>query len=360
MTRALAWPSRPGLRRPGPELYLAAGAAVVASAVALSACGGAPTAASSPATTKATTATTAASGASRSAATSRPAGAPSGPGAASGSAGSAPRGGAFSGPAASGTIASVSGSTLEVQNAQTGQTTVNVTAKTLITATSLVKVSAVKPGECVTATGTDGTGGGMLASAVSIVAPRNGSCSVFGNGGADGLGRRGEGQPARSPGGPAALGGVSRSLPRAPVNAATAFGKVVSVSGKTIDVSGTLRAFRATQGPSQVTTTTKPTTGTVTLTVSSATRYEKVGPATVASLKVGECATAFGAANSIGAVTATRLAVAPATAGVCAAGFGPGAGFGFFGGRPGGASPSGVAPGAAAAHAGTQVGAGAA
>jgi hypothetical protein len=89
--------------------------------------------------------------------------------------------------------------------------------------------------------------------------------------------------------------------------------------------------------------------------VSSATKYTKTGKATIAAVKVGECATAFGPANDIGAVTATRLTVSPATAAGCSA-FGAGGG-GFFrggggfgrggfggggGGFPGGGVPAGT------------------
>jgi hypothetical protein len=117
-----------------------------------------------------------------------------------------------------------------------------------------------------------------------------------------------------------------------PSGFAAAFGKVTSVSGSTITIEGTVVSFQSapTSRPGTRTTAVlKPKR--VSVAVSSKTRYLRTGPATVASLKVGQCATAFGPTNDIGAVTATRLSVSPASGSGCSAG-----GFGGFGGFGGG------------------------
>ncbi len=60
-------------------------------------------------------------------------------------------------PAASGTIASILGQLLEVQGTN-GQTTVDLTAKTAITATVPLALRDIKVGTCISATGTKGAG----------------------------------------------------------------------------------------------------------------------------------------------------------------------------------------------------------
>ena len=71
-------------------------------------------------------------------------------------------------PAATGMIASVSGNVLEVQSPQSGQTTVNLSSKTIITATVSVGLSDVNSGTCISATGTKGSGGSVDATNVMI------------------------------------------------------------------------------------------------------------------------------------------------------------------------------------------------
>ena len=97
-------------------------------------------------------------------------------------------------PAASGTIASVAGNVLEVQSPQSGQTTVNVSSKTVITATVSVTESVVVKGTCISATGTKGSGGSVDATTVALFAATKGQCTRggFGAGGAGGGFRFGE------------------------------------------------------------------------------------------------------------------------------------------------------------------------
>ena len=241
---------------------------------------------------------------------------------------------AFGAPAASGKISYVSGGSLEVQNEETGQTTVKVTSKTVITATVAVSLKAVASGSCITATGAKAKNGSLDATTVTLVAATGGKCAAgrFGSGGFRSAGGGGNFQP-RTTGGTAS----HRSFPAAAANAATAFGKVTSVSGSTVNVEGNMFSFSAARSGSsskkRTTSTTVPKATKVTVDVSSKTKYLKTGVGSANSLKVGECATAFGSTSSIGAVTATRLSVTPATGGTC--GFG---GFGGGFGGPGGAA----------------------
>ena len=80
-------------------------------------------------------------------------------------------------PAASGMIASVSGNVLEVQSPQSGQTTVNLSSKTIITATVSVGLSDVNSGTCISATGTKGSGGSVDATNVMIFSATKGTCA---------------------------------------------------------------------------------------------------------------------------------------------------------------------------------------
>ena len=118
-----------------------------------------------------------------------------------------------------------------------------------------------------------------------------------------------------------------------PANFATASGKVTSKSGSKIDVQAV--TFSVSKG--KVTTKTGPKT----VDVSKSTKYSKSERVAAGSLKTGECVTATGSTNSIGAVSATTLMVTKATSSGCptAGGFGGfGGGFGGRGGAGGGAA----------------------
>ena len=304
---------------------LAVGTLLAISLVA-AACGGGSSAAAKTAAT--TTSTTAASTASAVASTTTTAGAATG----------------FA-PAASGTIASILGQSLEVQGLS-GQTTVELTAKTAITATMTVGLSAITPGTCISATGTKGTGGKVDATLVTIEPAVKGNCLERGGVGGGFGGFRG------GPGGafPTRTSGTVPARFRVPTNTAGAFGKVTSVSGSTIIVQGI--GFAAFGGRPAGTPTSRPTTtpktSPETVIVSSKTKYSKTERVTAGALKVGECATAIGTTNDIGVVTATRLTVTQPVGGSCSTGFGFRGGFGGGAGSGGGGSGSGQASGASA------------
>ena len=228
------------------------------------------------------------------------------------------------GPAASGEIAYISGDTLEVRNPETGQTTVRVSAKTSITATVTVTLKAVEKGSCITASGVKAKDGALDATTVTLIAVRGGRC-----GGGLRVGARSEtgNFPSRT-----ARSGTPRRHFTPPANAATAFGKVIAVGGSKVTVEGTMVSFSALDRSSSTSkktiSKTVPKAKELAVEVSSKTRFLKTAIASRESLKVGECATAFGSTNNIGAVSATRLSVSPATSTGC------GFGGGFFG--PGG------------------------
>ena len=99
-------------------------------------------------------------------------------------------------------------------------------------------------------------------------------------------------------------------------------GKVTSVAGSSIAVAEPSR------GPSGASGSTTPAT----VTVTSATTYTTTKSATKAALAVGKCMTAFGKADTTGAVTATRVALSTAGPNGCSTGFGFGRG--RFGSSP--------------------------
>jgi hypothetical protein len=239
-------------------------------------------------------------------------------------------------PAASGMIASVSGNILEVQSPQAGQTTVNLSSKTVITATVSVGLSDVKTGGCISATGTKGSGGSIDAANVMLFSATKGTCvrgfgfgAGGGSGGAGGFPRTTRGTfPTRTSG-----TGGGRTFKR-PANFATASGKVTSVSGAKIKVDAVSFSFSSKTKKPTVTTSSKM------VSVSKSTKYSKSERVTSGSLKVGECVVATGSTNSIGAVAATTLIVTQPTSSGCSA-FGGFAGFGGTG--RGGGSTGGAA-----------------
>jgi hypothetical protein len=95
------------------------------------------------------------------------------------------------------------------------------------------------------------------------------------------------------------------------------FGKVVSKSANSFVVLSTR--------PGAGGATASPTTSSVTVTVTATTTYTASKKATAAGLKVGQCVTARGTADSLGDVAATAISMRPATNGTCTNPGGPGA-----------------------------------
>ena len=264
---------------------------------------------------------------------------------------------------ASGSVAALSGQSMEVQNPSSGQTTVNWTASTQFSKTVTESVSSITTGDCVTATGTasKNSKSTIAARSITVTTPiASGSCTgtrTRTNGGGPPSGFRtgangggffqrngpdGSGTRSSFPGGSA--GGNFRQ-PLA--NLAIATGKVTAVDGTTLTVSG----FDLSPGNfprpsssknSESSKSTKPTeptqpkTETVKVTTSSSTLVNSIQTAAATDLAVGDCVSAFGPAASNGAVTATTVRITSTGGGSCTGGF-PGRGGGaFFGGRGGG------------------------
>jgi hypothetical protein len=273
-------------RRWAPAL---AGAGIVVLAVA--ACGGAGT-----------TATPAATVASSAAPSSSP----------------APTGTRAAFPGTVGTAAAVSGSSLEVQNPTSGQVTVTFSATTAFTETVTVTSKNLTVGSCVTVVGQPSATGtatrSVTATSVTISAPVKGNCTAAGGfGGFGGFGRGGgtsSPRPSFSPRPrPSGTGGA---FGRGAFGGAN--GKVTSVSASGFVVQGR-----------------NPTAGTdtsITVTTTATTKYVKTVTAGPSALKVGQCITAVGTANSIGAVAARSIRISQPGPSGCVSGFGGRGGFG--------------------------------
>ena len=239
-------------------------------------------------------------------------------------------------PGVVGTAAAVSGSSLEVQNPTSGQVTVTFTAATPIIETVTATAKDVTVGSCVTVVGKPSTAGSatgpVTATTVTISAPVKGTCAGgagFGGGGFGGFGRGGGGA------GGAGGGATPRPSfsPRArPTGSRGAFGNGAfgGANGKVTSVSATGFVVQA-RGRTAGTAGTAPAAGTdisVTVITNSASKYLKTVTAKASALKVGQCITALGTANSIGAVAARSIRVSQPGPSGCVSGFGGRGGFG--------------------------------
>lgn len=252
-------------------------------------------------------------------------------------------------PGAFGTIASLSSSDMQVQSQQ-GQTQVTYGSSTAIEQEKAGKLSDVTVGSCVTIMGTpDESDETKLTEAtrVSISQPVDGSCSNLGLPGAGGGGffgggggqfpggvrpsgapdfqGGGQGAPPNFEGGQPPAGALPSGAPN-PGQGARAFnfgsasGKVTAVSGSTITLEGTLRSPRSfgngqrptgapTAQPDPAATPSPQPTKTITATTASTTTYTTTVKAAASALKVGQCVSALGKANDIGAVAATSITI---------------------------------------------------
>lgn len=244
-------------------------------------------------------------------------------------------------PGATGLLAQIDGTTLQIQGTD-AQTAVTYSASTTFTSTVAAKLSDMVVGVCVQArsarpasaagtaapTTAPATAGPIVAATVEISAAVKGKCSSQGGfrmGGARPPGAAGEpSRPAGMPspdrtrgpgaGGTAGFGGMG------------AFGMVTAVNGAGF----TIQSTRPQNGTA---TTAAPTTETVK--TPAGTTYTKTGAATAKALVTGVCVTALGKADDTGSVAATSIMVRPAENGSCSSGFGGG-----FGGRGAGGSPA--------------------
>jgi hypothetical protein len=223
-------------------------------------------------------------------------------------------------PGVVGTAAAVSGSSLEVQNPTSGQVTVTFTASTPITDTVTVTSKGVTVGSCVTVVGQPSAAGAsatsVTATSVTISAPVKGNCTGGGGFGGGGFGGFGGGQGGASP--------RPSFTPRPrPTGSRGAFGngafggangKVTSVSASGFVVQGRNRAAASDTSITVITT--------------AASKYLKTVTAAPSALKVGQCITAVGTANSIGAIAARSIRISQPGPSGCVTGFGGRGGFG--------------------------------
>jgi hypothetical protein len=225
-------------------------------------------------------------------------------------------------PGVVGTAAAVSGSSLEVQNPTSGQVTVTFTASTPITDTVSVTSKDVTVGSCVTVVGKPSTTGSaassVTATSVTISAPVKGNCTGAGGFGGGGFGGGGFG------------GGQSGATPRPsfsarprPTGSSGAFGngQFGGANGKvtSVSASGFVVQARNRAGGSDTS---------VTVITTAASKYLKTVTAAPSALKVGQCITALGTANSIGAVAARTIRISQPGPTGCVTGFGGRGGFG--------------------------------
>jgi hypothetical protein len=254
----------------------------------------------------------------------------SSPAAPTGNAGNnqAPGGGNRNGgapPGVFGSIAAVSGQTLQVQNPQSGQTAVTYDGSTKITNSVAGTLADVTSGACVSVVGTSsGEGQPVGATAVTITQAGANGCS-FGNGGQRPSGSNSP-RPSNRPR-PSGSNGPRPSTGNNPAGGPRAFGAVTAVSATGFTVHSTFGA-NATD---------------VTVNVTSATTYTKTVSADPSVLVVGACVAAQGKADDTGAVAATSIAVSKAGPNGCTGGFrgGFGGGRGNGGGGNGGGNGNG-------------------
>ena len=282
---------------------------------------------------------------------------------------------------ASGSVAALTGSSMEVQNASSGQTTVSWTTTTQFSKTVTEGVSSLTAGSCVTVTGTASKNSKTTIAARSITvttANSSGTCGGLGtriNAGsaqsAGGTGAAGGFQFRRGGGGfgsGGGEGGTSGSRPSFPsggsgagnfrkelANLAIASGKVTEVKGSTITVTGIdlspgsfpRRTTKSSSKNSKPAKRVVPKTEKLTITTSGSTTLSATQTAAATDLAVGDCVSAFGPAATNGAVTATTVRITSTGGQSCTGGFGGfGGGGAFFGGGPGGPGGPGGAGGA--------------
>ncbi|MGO9457364.1 MAG: DUF5666 domain-containing protein [Acidimicrobiales bacterium] len=263
------------------------------------------------------------------------------------------------GPGAFGSVAAISGTSMEVQNASTGQTTVDWTSSTTFTQNATVSVSSITAGDCVTVTGTSSKGT-ITAKTVAIrqagsssgCTPTGGPGSFRGTGGAGGGSFR---PPSGSTGGnfphraTAQAGGYRRAFPGAG-DTGFASGKVTMVASTTLTLSGISSAAfgkETAKAAAQAKTTgssgksknaksdpTAPKATTVHVKLASSTTYTETQPAAASSLAVGDCVAATGTSSTNGSVSASTVAITSTGGQSCTVGFG-------FGGAAAGGSASG-------------------
>lgn len=263
----------------------------------------------------------------------------------SGRAGGDAAGGVTGFPGATGLLAQIDGTTLQVQSTD-AQTAVTYSTATTFTNTVAARLSDLVAGDCVqvrSATPASGTGGAtptaspdaatgpIAATSVEISPAVNGTCTALGGTRERGTGFAGAGGGATPP-----PGAPTSGRTRAPGAGGNGFGGL-GAFGKVTAVNGTSLTVESSRPQSGTATTEVPTTQTVQ--TSAATTYTQTEAATAKALAVGLCATALGKADDSGSIAATSITLRPAQNGSCSSG---------FGGRGPGGSPTSAGGGSGA------------
>jgi hypothetical protein len=237
--------------------------------------------------------------------------------------------GSFS-PPTSGSVAAISGSSMEVRNQQSGQVTVNWTPSTTFSQVASVPSSSAAAGDCVTVSGSSSKGT-ITAKTVTISQPTAGKCNSGGSGGSGGFGggaRPGgaSGRPAGGfPGGrPGGATGGRRPGFGGSGNVGFASGTVKSATSTSLVISGISSASITKNAKSSKKPAT-PKTATVKVKTTSSTTYSENQAAASTNLAVGDCVTAAGSSDSTGAVSATTVRITSTGGQTCTTGFGRGA-----------------------------------
>ncbi|WP_328531624.1 DUF5666 domain-containing protein [Nocardioides sp. NBC_00368] len=207
-------------------------------------------------------------------------------------------------PGASGEIAAIDGSTLQVQSSDS-QTAVTYTDETTISHQVEAALADVTVGSCVMVTTADGSEPGetaVAAGTVRITEKTDGTCS---DGGGFGGGQRPEGAPSDIP---------SDMPSDMPDGMASGGPGGRGTSGEVTSVSATGFTVAATSRDSEE-------TASVNVTVGADTTYATTETATKSALTVGRCVTATGETDETGAVTAERISVSDPVDGECTTGF---------------------------------------
>jgi len=236
-------------------------------------------------------------------------------------------------PGAFGTLAAIDGTSLEVQNPESGQTTVTYTPTTAFSQTVTASLADVTVGSCISAfgkppsgstssTSSSATPATVTATTVTITPASSTGCtrSGAGRGGFAGFDRK---RPAGFDGKPPAAVHFPKGSHKGFAGFGGAFGTVTAVSGSTVTVQETNPSTKKVES--------------VTVTVTSSTRFSQTEAATPSALAVGQCVRAIGPANDTGAVTASSISLSTAGPDGCSAGFG----FGGVGGGSGGGATGG-------------------
>jgi hypothetical protein len=192
-------------------------------------------------------------------------------------------------PGAFGTAAAVAATSLEVQNPQTGQVTVNFNGSTTFTNQVSATLADVTVGSCVAATSPTGTPGStpatLTARSVSITQAGANGCFA-GNGNNNNGGAQRTPNPNRPR--PSGTNG-------APAAGSRAIGSVTAVTATGFTVQ------RPARGTNPAATTT--------VTVDATTTYTKTVSAASSALAVGDCVAAVGPSDDTGAITAKTISI---------------------------------------------------